>query len=50
MVCYDEPVSVNLGVLFRASSCESWCGMQTQWLCIMMYYLAPVAMNHGVLF
>jgi hypothetical protein len=32
MVCYVEPVVVNLGVLCWASSCESWCAIVSQWL------------------
>jgi hypothetical protein len=50
MVCYDEPVVVNHGVLCRASDCESWCVMLSQWSCIMVCYAEPVVVNHGVLF
>jgi hypothetical protein len=50
MVCYDEPVVVNHGVLCCASDCESWCVMLSQWSCIMVCYSEPVIVNHVVLF
>ena len=38
MVCYDEPVVVNRGIV-----------MLRQWLWIMVCYAEPVVVNHGVL-
>jgi hypothetical protein len=49
MVCYDEPVVVNHGVLFWASDCESCCVIRNQWLWIIVCYADPVVVNHGEL-
>jgi hypothetical protein len=39
----------NHWLRITASDCESWCAMLRQWLCIMVIYDEPVAINHGVL-
>jgi hypothetical protein len=49
MLCYDEPLVVNHGVLCWASDCESLCVMLSQLLWIMVCYYERVVVNHGVL-
>jgi hypothetical protein len=46
MVCYDEPVVANHGVVCCAIRCDSWWAMLSQWLWILVYYAEPVFMNH----
>jgi hypothetical protein len=59
IVCYDESVIVNHGVVCWANGCESWWIMMNQWLsikvcyvgqwlCIMVCYAEAVGVNHGV--
>jgi hypothetical protein len=48
MVCYDQPVLVNHGVLCWASGYVSWCAMLRQWFWIMVCYSGPVVVNNGV--
>jgi len=47
MVCYDEPVVVNHGVLYGSIECESWCVILSQWLFMMMCIAEQVIVNHG---
>jgi hypothetical protein len=49
MVCYAEKVIVNHDELCRASSCESWCIMVSQWLWILVGYSEAVVVNHCLL-
>ena len=50
MVCYTQLVVVNHGVLYRASGCESWFAILSQWLLSMVCYAEPVAVDYGVLY
>ena len=47
MASYTGPVVVNHGVLYRASGCESWCVLLSQWLLIMVCIAEQVIVNHG---
>jgi hypothetical protein len=49
MTSFTVPVVVNHGVLYRASGCESWCVLLSQWLWIMVWYAASVVVNYVVL-
>ena len=50
IVCYAEPVTLNLVVLCWANDCESWSFMLSQWLWNIVCYDEPVAVNYRVLF
>ena len=46
MAYYTEPMVVNHGVKYRASGCESWCVLLSQWLFIMVCIAEQVIVNH----
>jgi hypothetical protein len=44
----NEPEVVYDGMLYRASDCEAWCVILTQWLSTMVSYAELVVVNHVV--
>ena len=46
---YAEPIIVNHDEVWLASLCESWCVIMSELLSIILCYVEPVVVNHGVL-